>query len=332
MGNMVRRLIHKLTIISFIIFHLSFSVACYNRGQQTPDAWDLTRQQIDSISFSTTHHYTQNFNFLVTADQLPLADALPDMAFDTMYVVRGERIVVADIQTVPTDTIDSVWVKVAHDQITQGWIRETDLLQGVSPDDSISQFIDFFSDAHLLVFMAFCVLVGSAYGVRRLLRHQAYIVHVNDIDSFYPTLLCLLIASSATLYASIQMFGAESWRHYYFHPSLNPFALPLHLALFVASVWAIVIVAVAAFDDVRRQLSATDAILYLAGLGAVCAVNYVVFSIFTLYYVGYLLLIAYIIYALDSYRRHPHYRYHCGNCGARLLSKGRCPHCGAINR
>ena len=91
--------------------------SCYNRGQQTPDAWDLTRQQIDSISFSTTHHYTQNYNFMVTASRLPLADALPDMAFDTMYVVGGERIVVADIQTVPTDTIDSVWVKVARDQI-----------------------------------------------------------------------------------------------------------------------------------------------------------------------------------------------------------------------
>ena len=119
--------------------------SCYNHGQQTPDAWDLTKQQIDSISFSTTHHYSQNFNFVVNASQLPLSDALPDMAFDTLYVVRGERIVVADIETVPTDTIDSVWVKVARDQITQGWIRESELLEGVSPDDPISQFIDLFT-------------------------------------------------------------------------------------------------------------------------------------------------------------------------------------------
>ena len=34
--------------------------ACYNHRQHTPDAWDLTRQQLDSISFSTTHHYSQN--------------------------------------------------------------------------------------------------------------------------------------------------------------------------------------------------------------------------------------------------------------------------------
>ena len=253
----------------YVVFCLLFLTACYNRGQQTPDAWDLTEHQIDSISFSTTHHYTQNYNFMVTANRLPLADALPDMAFDTLYVVHGDRIVVADIRMVPADTIDSVWVKVAHDQITQGWIRESELLQGVSPDDPISQFIDVFSDTHLLVFLAICVLVAGAYAVRKLLRRRAYIVHFHDIDSAYPALLCVLIAMSATLYASIQMFGAESWRHYYFHPSLNPFALPLHLGLFVASVWAIIIMAVAVLDDVRHQLPTFDALLYLSGLAAV---------------------------------------------------------------
>ena len=104
-----------LTILSVLMLLCS----CYHRGQQTPDAWDLTRQQIDSISFSTTHHYTQNYNFVVTADHLPLADAVAEQAFDTLLVVKGEHVVVADIQTVPADTIDSVWVKVARDQITR---------------------------------------------------------------------------------------------------------------------------------------------------------------------------------------------------------------------
>ena len=316
----------------YVVFCLLFLTACYNQGQQTPDAWDLTKQQMDSISFSTTHHYTQNYNFVVTADQLQISDALPDYAFDTMYVERGERIVVAAIQTVPTDSIDSVWVKVAHDEIVQGWIRESELLQGVSPDDPISQFIDIFSDVHLLVFLAFCAVVGGAYAMRRLLRRQAYIVHFNDIDSPYPMALCLLIAASATLYATIQLFGAESWRHYYFHPSLNPFALPLHLGLFVASVWAVVITSLAALQDTLRLLSSRyDAVLYLGGLVAVCAVDYVVFSIFTLYYIGYPLLIAYIVFALGRYRRHTHSRYQCGHCGALLQDKGRCPHCGAVN-
>ena len=298
-----------------LLFLALLLCGCYNRGPITPDAWDLTRQQLDSISFYTTHHYTQNFNFVVTGDSLvvvaqqPEDMAVPDVVSveiqtesgeyhkDSITLLRNERIVVADIKTVPSDTIDSVWVKVARDQLTFGWVHESELLSKVSPDDPISQFIDFFSDAHLLIFLAFCAVVVAAYGIRRLLRRGAKIVHFNDIPSFYPTALCLLVASSAVLYSSIQLFGAETWRHFYYHPSLNPFALPFWLGVFVSSVWAIVIVAIATVDDVTRQLPLGASILYLSGLGAICAVCYVVFSITTLYYVGYPLLIAYYVFA-----------------------------------
>ncbi len=320
----------KIKSILFLMLAVLLT-SCYHHRQRTTDAWDLTKQQIDSISFSTTHHYSQNYNFVVNASSLPLSDALPDMVFDTVYVTRGERIVVAEIANVPTDTIDSVWVKVARDQITQGWIRESELLQGVSPADPISEFIDVFSDSHLLIFLAFCVVVGGAYAMRRLLRRNAYIVHFHDIDSFYPTLLCLLVAGSATLYASIQMFAPESWRHFYYHPSLNPFSLPMHLGVFIASVWAIVIVSVATVEDVYHRLPTGETLLYLAGLAAVCAVDYVIFSIFTLYYIGYLFLVAYIAYALWRYFHVAHFRYTCGNCGTPLRHKGRCPNCGMQN-
>ena len=305
-------------------FHLSLFTSCYNRGPITPDAWNLTEQQLDSISFYTTHHYTQNYNFVVTGDSLVVVaqepEAMPipevlstlhdeadsslftlhDSSLFTLHysLLKGERIVVADIRTVPSDTIDSVWVKVARDQLTFGWIHENELLAKVSPDDPISQFIDLFSNVHLLVFLAFCVVIVAAYGVRRLMRRGAKIVHFNDIPSFYPTALCLLVASSAVLYSSIQLFGPESWRHFYYHPSLNPFGMPLHLGLFVTSVWAIIIVAIATVDDVTKHLPLGSAILYLGGLLAVCAVCYVVFSITTLYYIGYPLLIAYYIFAL----------------------------------
>ena len=289
---------------------------CYNRGPITPDAWNLTEQQLDSISFYTTHHYTQNYNFVVTGDSLvvvaqqPEAMAIPDVVSieiesigeeqqkDSITLRKYEHIVVADIMTVPSDTIDSVWVKVARDQLTFGWIHEKELLAKVSPDDPISQFIDLFSNVHLLVFLAFCVVIVAAYGVRRLMRRGAKIVHFNDIPSFYPTTLCLLVASSAVLYSSIQLFGPESWRHFYYHPSLNPFGMPLHLGLFVTFVWAIIIVAIATVDDVTKHLPLGSAILYLGGLLAVCAVDYVIFSITTLYYIGYPLLIAYYIFAL----------------------------------
>lgn len=297
--------------------------SCYNRGPITPDAWDLTEQQLDSISFYTTHHYTQNYNFVVTGDSLvivaqqPEDMSVPDVVSseietvgveyqkDSITIRKYEHLVVADIKTVSVDTIDSIWVKVARDQLTFGWIHENELLAQVSPDDPISQFIDFFSDTHMLIFMAFCVLVVAAYGVRRLMKGGAKIVHFNDIPSFYPTTLCLLVASSAVLYSSIQLFGPESWRHFYYHPSLNPFALPLNLGLFVSSVWALVIVAIATVDDVTKKLPLGSAILYMCGLIAVCAVCYVIFSITTLYYIGYPLLIAYYYFAIKQLSQQP---------------------------
>ena len=306
-------------IVSWLFLLLALT-SCYNRGPVTPDAWNLTERQLDSISFYTTHHYTQGYNFVVSADSLRILEQqeemmpVPDILtaeiqagdvtmpmlsmIDSLKLRHNDHLVVADIRTVPTDSVDSVWVKVARDQLTQGWVREYDLLAAVSPDDPISQFIDVFSDVHLLVFLAFCAIVGGAYGVRRLLRKGAKIVHFNDIPSFYPTLLCLLVAASAVLYSSIQNFAPEMWRHFYYHPSLNPYALPWHLGLFVTSVWAILIVAIATVDDVRHHLPLGGTVLYLGGLAAVCAVDYVVFSVTTLYYIGYPLLVAYIVFAI----------------------------------
>jgi hypothetical protein len=311
---------HSLLFSVFCLLTPVLLTGCYNQGPITSDAWNLTEQQLDSISFYTTHHYTQGYNFVISRDSLQVLEQqsemmpVPDILalefttgddtkpllslVDTLILKRHDRIVVADIRTVPADSIDSVWVKVARDQLTQGWIHESELLKAVSPDDPISQFIDFFSDSHLLIFLAFCVVVGGAYGLRHLMRKGAKIVHFNDIPSFYPTSLCLLISSSAVLYSSIQLFGPESWRHFYYHPSLNPWALPWHLGLFVSSVWAILIVAIATVDDVRHHLPFGESLLYLSGLAAVCAVDYVIFSLTTLYYIGYPLLIVYMVFAI----------------------------------
>ena len=100
------------------------------------------------------------------------------------------------------------------------------------------------------------------------------------------------------LYSSIQLFAPETWRHFYYHPSLNPFALPFWLGVFISSVWALIIWSLATVDDVYHRLPLGEAIMYLVGLAAVCAVIYVVFSITTLYYVGYPLLIAYFYFAI----------------------------------
>jgi len=328
-----RRFIFRQMVVAMLsIVMAMLATSCYKSQSETPDAWDLTDQQLDSVSFSTTHHYSQNYNFVVKADTLllngegPLVDVL-----DSVFVVKDDEVVVADIQTIPTDTIDSVWVKIARDQLSQGWIHESDLLAGVAPNDPISQFVDFFTDTHRIILLYLLMVAAAAYSIRKLLRRNARFVHFNDIDSFYPTLLALLVASSAVFYSSIQLFNPESWRHFYYHPSLNPFLLPTHLSLFITSVWALVIVGVATVDDVLKKLDVSGAVLYLLGLAAVCAVDYVVFSVSTLYYIGYPLLVVYYIFSIRRYMLRSMNRFKCGKCGCALPRKGKCPHCGTIN-
>ena len=308
---------------------------CYHRPASTSDAWRLTEEQMDSLSFYTTHHYTENYNFVVAGDSLCLVvqqpvEILNGMAQDTVVAYKGDRIVVADIQTIPIDSVDSVWVQLARDEETIGWTHESELLTEVSPDNPVSQFIDFFSDTHQLILMAAIIPTIAILLIVRLMRHRSHIVHLNDIPSFYPTLLCLLVATSAVLYNTIQIAAPESWRHFYYHPTLNPFALPLHLGLFIASVWAMVITAIAAFDDIRR-LPFGEGVLYWIGLVAVCAVNYVVFSFATLVFMGWPLLVAYMVFGLWRYFRKGRATYKCGQCGQPLQKKGACPHCGAVN-
>lgn len=291
----------------------------------------------DSLSFYSQHHYTENYNFVVKRDSIMLLRQQPEeavsmMSTDTFAVYRHDPLVVADIRILPNDTIDSVWVQVARDQLTFGWIHESELLPSVVPDDPISQFISTFSDRHLLFFLVIISLIAIAYLMHIILKRNAKIVHFNDIHSIYPTLMAISIACAATLYASIQLFAPEMWRHFYYHPTLNPFSVPLILSIFLVTVWFMLILAIACVDVVLHQLSLSEAVLYLCGLGAVCAFNYIVFSVTTLYYIGYPLLLLYIYYALTSYRKHSHCQYICGNCGAMLTKKGRCPHCGTVNQ
>ncbi|MBQ8097192.1 MAG: zinc ribbon domain-containing protein [Prevotella sp.] len=323
--------------LSLITFHLSLLLAgCYHEKSTTPDGWVPTEEQVDSVSFYTTHHYTQNYNFVVTADSLQIivqqpSEAVSGMLVDTISVYREDPLVVGDIVTLPSDTVDSVWVQVARDQQTIGWVHESDMLTAVAPDNPISRFIDFFSDTHLLIMLAIVVLCVASLVVTRLYRGHTNMVHFRDIDSFYPTLLCLLVAATAVFYSTIQLVNPESWRHFYYHPTLNPFTVPLHLGLFIASVWATFIVGIAALYDVVRTLPAGQALLYVLGLAAVCSVCYVVFTVTTLVYLGYPLLLLYAVFALWRWFCFGRARYACGRCGRHLHHKGRCPYCGAEN-
>lgn len=306
--------------LTYMLVFLMLLTSCYRRGEDT------------------RRYYGANYNFVATDDSLRLLAAeqplevLNGLVPDTLTIDKEDILVVADIMIVSDDEQDSVWVQVAHDEETVGWVHESELLEHVSPDNPISRFIDFFSKFHLFLVLVLLVLFALVIAVRRRKRHKAKIVHFNDIPSVYPTLLCILVAASAVFYSTIQLFDPESWRAYYFHPTLNPFSVPLHLSLFLSTVWLMLIVAVAAFDDVRRNLHAGQALFYLLSLACICAVSYVIFSVSTLYYVGYLLLVAYIVFAVVRYWRHSRARYLCGQCGRKLHDKGKCPYCDVVNK
>ena len=321
-----------------IILMMMFLTGCYHRPATRFRAplIQYSEKQLDSISFSSTHHYTYKYNFLVKSDSLVLYEQQPveivnNMSTDSFAVKHHTLLVVSDIRIVPQDSIDSVWIQLGTENAQFGWIHESRLLPNVVPDDPISECISTFSDTHLLIFLIIIVVIGFAYLLRTILQKNAKIVHFNDIDSFYPTLLCLIVASAATLYASIQTFFTDVWQNFYFHPTLDPFHVPVPLSIFLILVWAMLIIGMAALDDIRKQLPFGDAVLYTFGLAGVCAIDYILFSISSLYYVGYVLLAFYYYFAIKQYLKHDRVKYVCGNCGAELKHKGRCPRCGAMN-
>ena len=333
--QVLRNISNKASLLLFLLVLLCSSCYHQNTKNINENLLDSVGQN-DSSHFKATHHYSSNYNFVVKADSLVLSKLQPEetlshLQSDSLVVYKNEHLVVADIRIMSADSIDSVWVQVARDQQTFGWIHESKLLPNVVPDDPISLFISTFSDIHLLVFLVIIVLISVYYIMRKLLSASLPIVHLRDINSIYPTLLVLLVAASATFYASIQLFAPQVWHHFYFHPTLNPFSVPLPLNLFLLSVWAILLIGLAAIDDVRHLLPLGDAVLYLCGLAAVCAVNYIIFSVSTLYYIGYPLLIVYVYWAIKRYIKMPRIKFVCGNCGMPLEKSRRCKHCGALN-
>lgn len=291
-----------------ILLMLSSCYHRHNSHQQHAAMVEYSDRQLDSISFSTTHHYTNKYNFLVFKDSLELMRQQPEeyisgLKVDTFAVKKNHLLVVTDIRMVPQDSIDSVWVQLATENNDFGWVRESKLLRRVVPDDPISEFIMTFSNVHLLIFLVVIVVIAMAYLVRKVFHSNGKIVHFNDIDSPYPVTLVLLVSISAAFYGWIQSFEPEMWRHFYFHPSLNPFAVPHLLGVFLALVWAVLIVALACVDEVYHRLTFGEGLLYLGGLAGVSALDYIIFSVLSLYYIGYVLLFAYIYFAIKTYRR-----------------------------
>lgn len=294
------------------------------------------RDMLDSVAFARTHHYWKNYNFL-TLDSISLSASDPSgvvgaYGADSVQLGISDAIVVANVANVPTDSIDSTWVMVARDAETMGWVRERDLLPHVVPDQFITRFIHAFSLGRTWVVLSFVGLALLFLVVQNLRRGRLQMVHYNDIKSFYPTLLCLVVSSSAVLYGALQQFAPDMWQEFYFHPTLNPFApIAWPLRIFLLSLWGMAVVGIAAIDDVRKLPGVVDDVAYLVILAGVCMVLYLFFSLSVHIYIGYPLLLAYWTFALRRYFRFTSAPYRCARCGEALHAKGRCPACGAIN-
>lgn len=283
--------------------------------------------------------YEVNDNFVVTADTLHLQAQQPlhnmpmpmDGYADSLFILRGEELVVAQITVIPEDTIDSVWVKVAHDQMVMGWTHECELLSGVVPDDPISRFIYIFSLRHLPFFVCLIALALVLIVARGVRHARSRVFLLNDIASVYPTLLTVVLGGAAVLYAHIQRFEPDMWVSFYYHPTLNPFSLSVLLGLFVSLFWLILILSMAVADEVLAQLPLGEALLYLLTLLGMCMCLYTLFSLAAFYWAGVVLYGVYVVVALYRFCRHFRPCYVCGQCGGKMHSLGKCPHCGADN-
>lgn len=281
--------------------------------------------------------YAVNDNFYLTSDSMwlqsqePLHNMPIDTLSDSILLYYNDPLVVAQIVVIPEDSIDSVWVKVARDQFAQGWIHQSDFLASVVPDDPISEFIYLFSQRHLWFFLGLVFTVLIVLVVQKIRHSRFNMIFVRDISSFYPTMLTVSLSSSALLYASIQRLVPETWVLYYYHPTLNPFDLPLILGLFIASIWLLVVLVIATIDEVLALLPIPEAILYLFSLLGVCVVCYMVFSLPALGWLGYILYLIFSVALIWRYIKCFRARCLCGKCGAKMHGKGQCTRCKTRN-
>lgn len=260
----------------------------------------ITPQQADSLRFRLTHHYSENFNFLVQADSLMLVPREGDLVTDTCRVYRGDVVAVAEIRTLPGDSIDSVWVKVASNQFSMGWIPERELLRGTTPDSTISILLYTLSGSRA-VWMSALVVLGLATVFIGRRRHQGKPVRLKFpmLRSPYPSLFLILVGVMASLYASVQNFVPEFWQEYYFHPTLNPLVLPPLMAVLVVIMWLVIITFIAVVDEAYSHLYILPAVAYLTELLGLAMLTYLVISWTTLLFVGYVLL-ALLVYVLGK--------------------------------
>jgi len=312
-------IIHKASIWGYLLGAILLLSSCYY-------------QKEDAILYAVGDNFELSVDSLTLQSNQPLHNLPVDTTCEQMKVYMGNPLAVAEILIIPEDSVDSVWVKLARDQFTMGWTHQRDFLESVVPDDPISQFIHLFSIRHLGLFAILFAISLLALLWQVFSRQRPHVFFLRDILSPYPTFLLITLAASALLYAGIQHYVPETWVLYYYHPTLNPFDLPLILSLFLCSVWVLLVLAIATIGEVRRQLPFGETVLYLLSLLGCCILCYLLFTLAALSPgASYILFALFVLVLLLRYFKHSRARYLCGSCGRRLKQLGKCPYCGTEN-
>lgn len=333
-----------LSVLVLIMISVLTLGSCTYHHSGSDDHWTSSGSvEPDSLEFRIKHHYWKNDFFMIT-DSLKLSEyprtdvteLLNITAEGSASVVSpGQEVgVIGLIMTHSQRDRKQIWVQVARDRFCKGWIEEEVLLENSIPARPISKFIYYFSNRSIIYFGSVLLLAAMILMIRLAHRRRIPFVHFNDIRSFYPTLLCLMVATEATIYGTMQRFAPDTWIEYYFHPTLNPLSphLPLILILFICMLWLTLLVGLATIEDLRHTPEDFGIVSYCAGLAMMCVTLYLVFSLSVHIYIGYPLLLAYWIFAFVRHHRFatPHYR--CGNCGSPIEGPGKCPECGMENK
>ena len=159
---------NKIIHILLMLMTVTALTGCYSHKPKTSGAMSklasYSQHQIDSISFSSTHHYTNGYNFVVKSDSIMLIRQQPEeylshLPTDSFAIHKHQHVVVADIRELPNDNVDSIWIQLATADYRFGWVHESRMIKNVVPDDPISQFISTFSDVHLLIFLIVIVVI-----------------------------------------------------------------------------------------------------------------------------------------------------------------------------
>lgn len=311
-----------------------FSVSCHRAVGDSDDAWVEARgNEVDTLAFRQKNHFGVG-DFFVLSKPLLLQEALTVIEEENFNISlvklnEGTSVAVMGVKRIYVADSSKICLHLGGDEGV-GWTTKEKFLEAAVPDSPISKILHYLRGRVFFIAAILFVIAVMLYTIRYCRKLSTPFVHFKDVNSFYPTLVCLAVSFLAVLYESIQMFEPHVWLSYYFSPTLNPFheGLSLSVSLFVASVWSVLILVIATIDDLFHLHDFSKVSAYFAGLLCICCGLYITFTLLTKIYVGYPLLLAYALGAFYRHHQYAHSHYQCLTCGQRLIHEDTCPSCG----